>query len=1295
MGDEVIEVEGGRPKGYVPLGNNASVQPLPPDFEKYRDPPPTATDVPIYQPFQSPTVIAAEEGTVRAKQVQERREREKEPVTAIKSKATTATDKSDRADRVAALFASVEKAKKEAIANPSSKGAKAAINLAEEYDEYKDNFQEKIKKLAKKRDYPLVSYEKGQKENEENVEQYATDISVYMPSTRKAFYRFIEDSYAKEFTLPREIKDPDPDACEALMKAGPGSVEPFRYQRFIKEYIRQSSPYRGILVYHGLGSGKTCSSIAAAEALYGIANKRIIVMTPQSLRDNFIKEISFCGLRHFSLQNHWTKIALLERTYDEEDGKIYNRPKPLYEIYGRSILSLSAEYIKRIKATAIADREPNSDGEYTNAYIWVPDFNKDPNFDLPPNEGGLTPVDKELVKAQLNETINNRFHFINYNGITNAQLKKMSCEGGVFDNSVIVIDEIHNLSRLMRGKIEPFLFARSKKSRSIPKESVTHKRWEPTLCQPGRKGSYSRGYMFYRLLTDAKNSKIVGLSGTPIINFPEELGILANVLAGYIDCVKLEIETVDPEVVAQFEFIANQDPRVDFVRIEVGGGSYNALLSVFQEGYLKVMSEEEDEEGEEPKEEKLDPQFIGVKHSNRSKAQKGIEEVTARIIDKCAEIGLTVKNPEYVSYPRLPPDQDSFRDEFIDAIDMKIKPENELVLKKRLTGLISYYKGAKPDFLPTITKDEVVKCDFSTFSLKKYVEQRVIEITKEANKEVVDKQESLFAAVEVYAKTASPSSYRFRSRACCNFCFPYDRPYPKSKGEETEETEDIDNLDEDDLDNDITEEEEVNRKKLKRRIQEEEGEVDQELEEEVVTKSRRKKGGAESNEEEEEVDEEEVEEEESINSSPEVVGEVKAVSKGYAQQKIDIMARLNKDRDIYLKMEPEDQLRKYSTKLFEILTRMEKNPGPSLVYSTFEELEGLGVLAAALKANGYDEVKFTGKWFGPEPELTEDSKRSLRKGPTFNKRFVAFTGKVDRRQRRTILAMFNNQWRDVPRGIMRFLRKECNFNPEKKYLHGEMFRCIGITGAGAEGISLRNVRQVHIMEPFWNLVRTEQVKGRAIRICSHMDLPPEERTVEIYTYISSFSDDQIARRDEEGGVPLTIQYNDGDIDPETRRERIMTSDEKVYNVAVRKEAISQKLLTLMKEVAVDCTLNAADNEPLRCLKVDGRADQYMFDPDLSKDQITTAGEFGASAAVVTVKTEIEPVQKATQAQKISIKNRAGEKITVLLGDVNEATKVALLYKSEDISRTTAIGQIRKTPGTKSGWGDLELYKLSE
>ena len=54
---------------------------------------------------------------------------------------------------------------------------------------------------------------------------------------------------------------------------------------------------------------------------------------------------------------------------------------------------------------------------------------------------------------------------------------------------------------------------------------------------------------------------------------------------------------------------------------------------------------------------------------------------------------------------------------------------------------------------------------------------------------------------------------------------------------------------------------------------------------------------------------------------------------------------------------------------------------------------------------------------------------------------------------------------------------------------GEIIKIFMITSSGAEGISLKNVRYVHIMEPYWNFIRIDQVFGRAIRMKSHMDLP--------------------------------------------------------------------------------------------------------------------------------------------------------------------------------------------------------------
>jgi hypothetical protein len=1259
-------------KGYVPLGNNATVDALPPEYEKYKEAPKTATSDPVAIPFSSPAVIPLLEGTAAAK----KKKKEREPAVTPAYKATTAPDRMSRADPVKALFDQVDAAA--ALADPkesnSEKVAKAkriAKSTAALYERFRDNavFTDKLGKSH----YPLALYKDAQKDTEENIEQYAKDITgdIYMPSTRKAFYPFINENFAAAFTLDRERKDPDPKACEALMAGGLTKVEPFRYQRFIKEYVRQSSPYRGLLVYHGLGSGKTCSAIAAAEALYGIANKRVIVMTPQSLRDNFIKEISFCGFRHFSLQNHWVKVPLLKRTYDEEKHHISNELRVLHEVYGRSVLSLSERYITRIKQTAIDQREPDERGKYTNAYLWIPDFNDDksPNFDE------LTGVEKDLIKAQLNETINNRFKFINYNGITNADLMALCCQEGSMDNSVIVIDEIHNLTRLMRGKIEPFLFARSQRARTIKVEPVTPDRWVPLLCKPGSKRRYTRGYMFYRLLIGARNSKIIGLSGTPIINFPEELGVLTNVLAGYIDCAELLIDTLEPTKIAEFQKIAETDPRIDFIRLDSVGGGNQVLLSVFQEGYEKV----------------LDPanknKFLGVKRTGSKASQLGVKEVTMRIVKACGTKGIPINEDSirFISHPRLPPDQDTFRDQFV--YGETLRPDNKLVLQKRLTGLISYYKGAKIDFLPQVTSDVIVMCDFSPFAQKKYIDQRLAEIAIDSKKKDVDKAEGLFAVVEAFSKSPSPSSYRFRSRTCCIFAFPFDRPYPDTAGEFDKEMEEpADDLEGDTIEKTEDTPEEQEKKDIE--VEKERAAVKGAAKEEDKDEKAAKTDAVEAEEgapEEagEGVEAEAAEAEAAVVAveDPEAIM-ASAASRSYDYQKALAMRVLNRFRDRYLKKEDPEQLQKYSRKLYEILTRMERSEGPSLIYSTFEALEGLGVLSATLQANGYEEIKFTGKWYGAI-ELTEESKASLRKGPSAGiKRFIGFTGKVDRRQRRAVLAMFNNQWRDVPRELLAFLRDECGFNTdpksnEEKYLHGEVIMAIGITGAGAEGISLRNVRQVHIMEPFWNLVRLEQVKGRAIRICSHMDLPMAERKVDIFTYISRFSADAIKNRDQPGGIPQAIQNKDGGIN-DKKEQTIVTSDENIHNIAVRKDMLSQEILKLMKEVAIDCKFNVADNEPLSCLVVKEGANPYMFDPELARDAITTGSE-----GVKEDKKEA-PVE-VVLAQRLNVILN-GEKVLVLIGEPN-AEGIAPLYAAEDLSRETQIGTIRKNPLKKIGWSN--------
>jgi hypothetical protein len=1096
---------------------------------------------------------------------------------------------------------------------------------------------------------PIFKQYQDKQDEIESNNPYLTETVVYTPQTRKSFYRFISDTYTETFKLPLQVKGKiDENACQKLGVAAGESVEAFLYQKFVREYIRNASPYRGILVYHGLGSGKTCSAIAAAEALYGTSNKKIIVMTPFSLRGNFMSEISFCGFRHFNTQNNWVSESLVS-----EGGLAY--------MYARSVLSLSDSFLKTVLQ--------RSDDRKT---IWIPDFTKSPNYDE------LSQQDRDDIRAQITNMIENRVKFISYNGVTAKELKRYACTvdpvtgDRFFDNAVIVIDEIHNLTRLMQGEITPYITKRKGRPRKIPVEPIVPGKWVPGLCTSDL--NYKRSYLFYKLLTDARNTKIIGLSGTPIINFPDELGILANVLSGYIECVEVILNSADKTVIDKFREIAEEEPRVDIVRFTARAEIMEVLISVFNEGYEKVMDIGKDDKME----------FVGVKYN--SDAQEGIRDIYQRIKTKLVAQKIPIGIEKFISYPRLPIDDKEFKDEFIDPISLSIK--NKVVLQKRLTGLISYYKGSKEEYMPRIVKDEVIRCEMSDYVLSMYTVERNREIKGEKDKE--KEKSDNYAAIELFAKMKNPSSYRFRSRALCNFAFPkgIERPFPNTLEEEEEEvtqTEDIalgeaatevqEDLDAQELvaaeeatipdpdEEEGTKEEEED----KERISEtglEEAVIDSATATTVTADSMIKRGGfsgGEGTDDEGEGKKEEVipviekpkrkrpqiapkidvpiEEKKEIRAPrrrPAVATTtikkpvIEEVEKGveevdskaeaeyeteqqqtvskvltYQERIKKAMGKLGENRDNYLKIDshiPEGRLAQYSTKLDQMIRRIQVSKGSNLVYSQFKTVEGLGVLREALRANGFVEIEIEGdESISKAIRTTTDNKLrfskatevSLRKGPSAGeKRFMFLTGEGLREKRNLLLNIFNGVFDKVPEEMRKILEESGYIERKNKY--GEICWVFGITGAGAEGISLKCCRAVHIMEPYWNKVRLDQVKGRAIRICSHQDLPFNQRDVEIYTYYTVFS----AEQKNKNKIDVTIRQTDED----------ETSDEKVYNVGLKKDKINQELLDIMKETAMDCGLNAADNGTIACFEVDGRPDQYIFDPNLQIDKILTSIE---------------------------------------------------------------------------------------
>ena len=97
----------------------------------------------------------------------------------------------------------------------------------------------------------------------------------YVLPNRKAFADAVARIFLK-YPMPAQTQeDKDVDLC---LKRDSGSRELLPHQKIVRDYLSVETPYRGLLLYHGLGSGKTCSSIAVAESL--LTTKKVYVMLP-------------------------------------------------------------------------------------------------------------------------------------------------------------------------------------------------------------------------------------------------------------------------------------------------------------------------------------------------------------------------------------------------------------------------------------------------------------------------------------------------------------------------------------------------------------------------------------------------------------------------------------------------------------------------------------------------------------------------------------------------------------------------------------------------------------------------------------------------------------------------------------------------------------------------------------------------------------------------------------------------------------------------------------------------------
>jgi superfamily II DNA or RNA helicase len=267
--------------------------------------------------------------------------------------------------------------------------------------------------------------------------------------------------------------------------------------------------------------------------------------------------------------------------------------------------------------------------------------------------------------------------------------------------------------------------------------------------------------------------------------------------------------------------------------------------------------------------------------------------------------------------------------------------------------------------------------------------------------------------------------------------------------------------------------------------------------------------------------------------------------------------RGQKAREKFIDKITDDDLRnldEFSPKMKRIIENINKHPNDlGIVYSQFVSGEGVYTFSRVLEALGYRKY---GESFTSDESDYDMKKPDRPTQPTF----AILTGDIEPEERAKIIATFNTV----------------------DNTHGKHIKLLLMSGAVAEGIDLKRVRHVHIMEPFWNYARINQVKTRAIRYLSHDDLPESDRNVQVYVYLSDYPEAYPAKKITE-----------------------KTTDIDLYDNSLDNMHIINTFMLALVEASIDCAVHhsklpAAVQDKIKC-KLCAPDSAQLFHPILYKD----------------------------------------------------------------------------------------------
>ena len=964
------------------------------------------------------------------------------------------------------------------------------------------------------------------KDDIESIEPLLNKDYKYVLSQRKAYVDFINT-----------------DLYDKLMENVDASM--FKnYQKFVRGYLSLESPYRGLLIYHGLGTGKTATSIITTE---GLSNMRINTLLPKSLKDNYINEIKdnrFTGDTYDINNNNWFFFT----------GEEINSNKSILKYLKE--YNLDIKFIKDIIKSTKSEIKSLYKGSYKSMYkeIQIGLFIKIDDVyikgkeiftisgELIPNKTlksydnvtKLSEVQLIQLENQIHNFILNKYNFIHSNAlpvITEKQLKEIGVNNDELANRILNKDADKKLSdrqEIMNNLIEKYLKNKKKNILSpFYNEVIVVDEVHNLISQitNGRGPSV----VFYDWIVESVNTKIVFLSGTPIINSPSEIAYLFNMLKGKLHVYDFVIKmTGDIDEITQKlkEIFYSKISCIEQLNVKKYKGKIIVSFIKTRSNFANILDDDivktikyNDYSFDEfmkqvyiglhkfTEDELIYPSQKEFKHISKKDKNAMIngketifDDETGVIFnknhklfeiydDKQTKIDLT-NNEQFMDY--------FFDDQF------NIPPRKQVLLRRMLMGLTSYYPIDRSaiSYMPEIKEPYIDIPLYKNHSITKKINLVPCYMSYEQyNQYEMAYNKEVESDLRKYSRKNMYDDdffhYYSATRQTCNIAYSE----PDLKGEES----------------------------------------------------------------------------------------------------YNVMKQNNNFSE---------NLSLYSPKMYEIMKNMgrfidsDKPTGKVLLYSVYKSDGGSGGFEQVLQAHGYEKYDYK-----------SENIDSLIKTNNKKKRYTFITGDEDEIDKGENKTAYNNI----------------------ENINGEYIQVMIISQSGAEGISLTCVRQVHILEPYWNNVRMDQVFGRAIRRNSHIGpdsnnpwLPKSKQNVEQYLYLCLFPDGNntkdIFNSIKELGWPITndIEYKEDEFDQYLLNDhksvyiliqnilniklssRPESTDEMLFNIMERKYNINEKLNDIIKESSVDCIKHTTDDPILnsKCVQFSEKLKNEMaYFPGIDADEI--------------------------------------------------------------------------------------------